>query len=509
MLELVDRSVPHEVACREAWTQLLRRRPAPPTVRLPEAVHCAIFSPSGGGKGRSIAIPWLLNCGHDGSVVLTDFKGELASITARNRERWFKRRSFLVDPFQLVTKHPDTLNVLDSISVDDPHALNHCADLASALVVRQPGEHQPHFNDSAEFWLTATIAAVVGHCEVPQLRSLQMVREILSDPQKIEKTIEMMCESELWDGMLARCGAQLRHYVDKERSSVLTTVTRHLRFLDTPTIAASTQTSSFQLSEILSGNVDIYLILPPSHMRALSGLLRLWISSCLRASIQGGLQETRKTHFLLDEAASLEHLVSIDDAIDKYRGYGVRLILMYQSIAQLKRCFPDGQDITLLANAIQIYFGANDMTLAEAVSSRIGESTIVVESGGHSRGWSRQATYNSAQPSDSAGSSGNSNTNWAQQARKLLKPEEVLQLPKRTAITFVPGMPPIMTTLSRYDEEKNLGRPAGPLRRFATATLTLGASLLLCLAMLGAAALLGHVLNVAGPGSLADMLIGC
>ena len=45
--------------------------------------------------------------------------------------------------------------------------------------------------------------------------------------------------------------------------------------------------------------------------------------------------------------------------------------------------------------------------------------------------------------------------NWQQQARKLLKPEEITGLPARTAITFTPGVPPLMTTLVPYFEEEN------------------------------------------------------
>ena len=46
----------------------------------------------------------------------------------------------------------------------------------------------------------------------------------------------------------------------------------------------------------------------------------------------------------------------------------------------------------------------------------------------------------------------NSNDNWQQGARRLLKPEEVLGLSERIAITFTPGIPPIWTTLVRYYE---------------------------------------------------------
>jgi type IV secretion system protein VirD4 len=164
-------------------------------------------------------------------------------------------------------------------------------------------------------------------------------------------------------------------------------------------------------------------------------------------------------HFLLDESASLGHLESLDDAVDKYRGYGVRLTFIYQSLGQLKRCFPEGQDTTLLSNVTQVFFGVNEPQTAEYVSNRLGEATIIVKSGGVSRGKSQQ--YSNRDSGGSYSTSWNGNDNWQQQGRKLLRPEEVMALPPRMAISFVAGMPPIRTWLIRYYEE----RPASLMRR--------------------------------------------
>lgn len=154
--------------------------------------------------------------------------------------------------------------------------------------------------------------------------------------------------------------------------------------------------------------------------------------------------------FVLDEAASLGQMDSIGDALDKYRGYGVRLLLLYQSVGQLKRCWPEGQEQTLLSNVTQVFFGVNDYQTAEYVSNRLGKETIVVDSGGTSDGGSQQSSTGDGNRSYS--SSWNDNRNWSQSARELLRPEEVLALDERAAITFAPGLPPIWTWLLRYYE---------------------------------------------------------
>ncbi len=213
--------------------------------------------------------------------------------------------------------------------------------------------------------------------------------------------------------------------------------------------------------------MTVYLVLPPDHMRAQSGLLRLWVDSMMRAVVRGGLQEQNKVHFILDEAASLGHMESIDDAVDKFRGYGIRLLFLYQSLGQLKKCFPEGQDQTLLSNCTQVYFGINDYQTAEYVSNRLGEKTIVVASGGTSTGTTRQTSDEGGKGSSSV--SKTENDNWSQTGRKLLKPEEILALHERTAITFAQGMRPIWTNLVRYYEESLLDAPPSLWGKFKAA----------------------------------------
>lgn len=440
--------------CLSFWRAVFRR-PEEQLVRLPHAIHTAVVSPSGGGKGVGCVIPFLLTC--PDSCVVLDFKGENALATAIHRSTRFGHKVVLLDPFRVVTKKPDSYNPLTGIAKDDPLALDACNALANALVVSTGEEKEPHWNQMAEAVIAANLANVICYGDSEnKMRSLQTMRDLVGRPERLETSIQLMTESDAYGGMLARAGSQLKYLVDKEKSSVLTTVGRHLKFLDTPAIAESTATSTFDPAELRNGKMTIYLILPPEHMRPQMGLLRMWITSFLREIVRGGLQEKNKVYFVLDEAASLGHLEAIDDAIDKYRGYGVRLMLIFQSLGQLKKNFPNGGDQTLLSNTTQVFFGVNDLPTAEYVSSRLGEKTIIVASGGSSKGTSSQSS-DGVQAQTTRGSSDNLNDNWAQQTRKLLKPEEILALSPRTAITFTPGVPPIRTTLMRYYEEPALG----------------------------------------------------
>jgi type IV secretion system protein VirD4 len=432
------------VSSEEACKQFLGKGGA--LVRLAKAVHVAVFGPTGAGKGVSIVIPHLLTC--TDSMVVIDPKGENARITADARKA-MGHRIVRLDPFKVVTDTPDTFNPLDFIDPDSPTALDECRALAEALVVRTGQEKEPHWLDSAEVWIGAMIAAVVYFGKGTD-KSLQAVRTLLSDPVRIEAIIKLMCESDAWQGMLARLGQQLQHFKDKELGSTLTTSNRFMRFLDTLVIADSTKASSFNPEDLRKGKLTVYLILPTEHLRTQSPLLRMWIGSLIRACIRGGMQGTNKVQFVLDEAASLGHMDVLDDAVDKLRAYLIQVLFIYQSLGQLKTCWPDGSDQTVLSNTSQVYFAINDNQTADYVSARLGEFTNVATSGGASSGTSYQHNDHGN------GSSSYSKTyseNWQQHGRRLYRPEELMALPPNIAITFTPGVPPIRSKLVKYWDE--------------------------------------------------------
>jgi type IV secretion system protein VirD4 len=202
---LFDRRLEARQACDRLLAARRMRKSGGPVVRLSNAVHTAIFAPTGVGKGASIAVPFLLTSGAADSCVCLDLKGELARLTGKHRERAFGHRIVLLDPFKVATQEPDTFNPLDFLDPGTSTAIDECRDLAEALVIRDANEREKHWADSGELWIAAMIAATVQYAH-PENRSLQRVRELLTDQAKTETAIEVMCASDGWEGMLARLG---------------------------------------------------------------------------------------------------------------------------------------------------------------------------------------------------------------------------------------------------------------------------------------------------------------
>lgn len=157
---LFDGRLGAKEACQAFWRRL--QASADEFVRLANAVHTLVVCRSGGGKNVQYIEPFLLSC-PESSLVFDPKSAENAKLTGEHRRKVFGHRIVLLDPYKLATTTPDTLNPLDFIDKDDPQCLDKCQRLANALIVREPDEKEPHWNDSAEIVLKSLIAMVVQY----------------------------------------------------------------------------------------------------------------------------------------------------------------------------------------------------------------------------------------------------------------------------------------------------------------------------------------------------------
>src|SRR5262249_38813445 len=142
--------------------------------------------------------------------------------------------------------------------------------------------------------------------------------------------------------------------------------------------------------------------------------------------------ESNEVLFLIDEASALSSLPAIEEAIVRGRSAGVRLLLAYQSDAQVRAAFRDKPTLIYDNCDAQIYLGANSYETAERVSKMIGDQSIEVDSASESdsRSWQTAGAGENSQ------SNRNWSRNWAEQSRPLMKPEEILSMNTDYLIDF-------------------------------------------------------------------------
>jgi type IV secretion system protein VirD4 len=99
--------------------------------------HVVTIAGSRAGKGRSAIIPTLLT--YDGSVLAIDLKGELATITARQREKMLQR-ILALDPFAILkdqaARYRARFNPLTILTPGSPTLIEDAGLIADALVVQ-------------------------------------------------------------------------------------------------------------------------------------------------------------------------------------------------------------------------------------------------------------------------------------------------------------------------------------------------------------------------------------
>lgn len=409
-------------------------------IRVVDYCHVLLVGATGAGKGVSIIIPNLLVY-FRGSVVCFDTKGDLFATCAKRRAAKGERIVRLA-PF---SSGADCWNPLDMISRNSPTLIDSAKAMAEALVVRLGTEPDPHWNDRAAQVIATVLILLLMTFEGAE-RSLNSVQDICSDPRLLAAAAEKLREM---GGIPARMGNQLlmtlfenerTATLSKEGAGVLSTLARHLSFLDSELVADSVGRSTFDAAALLKPGTTLFLQIPPDQLEAQKGLLRLWVSTLVRMIGAAGNERAVEVLLPLDEASALGGLAAVEEALVRGRSAGVRMLLAYQSDSQVQSAFKDKPTLLYDNCTTQIYLGASSIETAKRISESLGEWTQVLESYGENTG-----TSNSDGPagSQSQQRSQGRSLKYSVNGRALLKPDEVLRL-KDKLIAFVRGVPPIL-----------------------------------------------------------------
>lgn len=450
-----------EVAVRTFLAALNMKVSANDPLRLADGVHACIISPPGGGKTTALLINALLT---DSSPSVTICpKGEITKVAVPARKKRFGRKAYVIDPYQLVMKNAakhNPLHGLDLMSAEGPEEL---LDLANALVMRTGHEEDPHWPDSAE----AMIAAMMAFALIcgKDKQNLLAVQDLIGDNELRKGALDKMMKSDHPAGAILRKFAlQIQHLKDREEGSVLSTALRNLNFLNSPAITNVVKESSFDLNEVIRGNADLYIVMPPDRMRGpQAGFLRLMLTSVVRRLFRAGVSNSRRVIFYLDETACLgAKLTALEQLLTVGRGYGARAILAYQSRGQLLAGGDQAAAQTLLSCLnCQIFLGApNDYETAEYLQNLLGDQTIpiVSQQQGDSTSSGSSTSAGGSQPSQrqySHNSSNSGSATYSEQGRKLMFASEALtDLGPGKAIVILPGKcRPLLTRMLRYFED--------------------------------------------------------
>jgi len=411
-----------------------RRRRGDDTLRYAGEGHLLTVAPTRAGKGTSAVIPALLT--HEGSMVVTDLKGENVAVTARAR-RAMGQRVLTLDPFGVATAIGASYNPLDRIDPAGTDAIDDARALADMLVVGSlPGSTEAFWDEEARALLVGLILHATADAD-PAGRTLMAVRTALCrGPRQFAALLRTMAASTAAGGAVARSAAQIAQKSPRERSAVLSTAQSHTHFLDSPRIAAVMQRTILppDASAAPGAPSTLFLVLPPEHLDGYRRWLRLMIGSAIQRLTRRRQPAGSRTLFLLDEFAQLGRMRPVEQGVTLAAGYGASFWLLVQDLAQLRAIYGESAQ-TFLANADVLQaFGVTDWETAEHLSRLAGETTVAVETASATRGVTRgRLTHSQSGHGASRGERG----------RRLITPDEVRRLPADRSLLIVRGLPAI------------------------------------------------------------------
>jgi type IV secretion system protein VirD4 len=397
--------------------------------------HLLTIAPNRSGKGRGCIMPALLTFG--GSCVVNDPKGELAAVTARRR-RELGQAVHILNPFRELGLPTDSLNPLDFMDPEGEDLREQADAIADMLVVVNAGDKDEHWSDEAKALISGVILHVATS-ESPERRHLPRVRDLLTDdPKTWAGTLHAMQKSEAAGGLVRKAANKFMQKSADEGSGVLSTAHRHTQILDEPRLVRVLSSSTFGLSDLRTGRVTLYLILPPDRLPLYSRWLRLMYGLTINALSRTPRRAGEPSVLVIvDEAKALGYMKPLENATSLLAGYGLQLWTFWQDLAQLKGTYRETWT-TFESNAgVTQVFDVRDGEAARYWSQSVGTTTVKGKSTGHNRGSSDGRAETTREDSDtianqnrSRGQTEGESESESLVARPLLLPEEIRDVTK-------------------------------------------------------------------------------
>ena len=421
----------------------------PEYLRFGGPEHVACYAPTRSGKGVGLVIP---NCLlYEGSLVCLDVKKENWAATAGIRAA-AGQKVFLFDPLA-----PDgrtaRYNPLGYVRRGTMDAFDDIQRIAQMLF--------PHEDGPQAFWTDSARSAFVG--------ATAFIAETPEMPLTIGEVLRLLSRADGSTYLLGQIEARrsarkpyteatVKALEDYLRGSADTvagirkTMTAKLSLWFNPRIDAATSANDFDLRELRHSLHAIYVGVTPDNIARLRPLLALFFQQLVDLTVRTLPQfDTKAKHqvlVLLDEFPLLGPMPVLADAFAFVAGYGMRLMLVMQSKAQIRDPALYGPDkaTAMLDNCgVEVVFGTKGNELAKELSERLGYDTVDGISRSGPRFWRAfRGTRVNETESD--------------QRRALLLPQEITRLRPQECILLRPGMYPIRARRIRWFRDRFFAR---------------------------------------------------
>ena len=410
--------------------------------------HVMLHAPTRSGKGVGAVIPNLLTW--PDSVVVLDVKRENWTATAGFRAA-HGQAVILFDPLDPEGRTA-RFNPLGHIDRTDPIAVMDELQKLAVMMLPVPPNTDPFWAEAARVGLIGVGAYVA---ETPDLTfSLGAIYAELTHgdprtrlPEAVKaragggKPLSPGCVNALADF----CSASENTF-----AGIKQTLTSRLGLWLNPRVCAATEASDFDLRDLRERRISLYLCVSPDNLARVAPLFGLLLQQLVDLNTRE--LPTADRHrvpvlLLMDEFARLGHAAVIARGFSYVAGYGLRLLPVLQSPAQLRAEY--GADLAeeIMANCgVEIAFAPKELKVAQDLSERLGY-------------WTYQGRSRS-RPSGLSG--GHRSVSESDQRRALMLPQELIQMSPSRLIVLRAGMPPVRGRKIVYWRERAFAKRVLP-----------------------------------------------
>lgn len=391
----------------------------------PEHVLCV--GPTRAGKGTSHVIPTLRDWAE--SVVVHDPKMELHQLTAGWRGTFSR-----VVHFAPSSATSDCYNPLAAIRYGTDQEVRDVQLVAQMLC--NPDGHEMthptarHFHQLGSELLSGLI--VFGRT-TGLATTLGGMNRLLTQTMPWEDLLREMrtCPHAL----VLRAAHVAGERIDRELSSLQSTVENALQLWTDPLVDRATSRSDFHLSDLRTHAepMSLYLSVPFSDQERLRPLSRLLVRQVIDASTQCLTGWQQRVLLLIDEVAALRHMPVLAEGLDYLAGYGVKLDLVTPSLTPLAH-FYGSRNNFWEGSRVRLVFAPNSAGMAQLFARETGEMTVTKTRTSRQEGGLFQRGTVSTETT----------------TEPLLSPTALQQLGTDDVLLLVGNAPPIVLQQARY-----------------------------------------------------------
>lgn len=329
-------------------------------------------------------------------------------------------------------------------------------------------EHHPRLTDIA-VWVRLSeayrdaLAKQVGDMRKDHPKTPDLVR--LAEAVPID-----VASCRIGKALSGACVRALNSYIsisaETTRAGIMTGFRSRLELWYNPLVDAATSANDFDLRDVRKKRMSIYLGVTPDNLDRVAPLLNLFFQQLIDLNTRELPEHNPALKYqcllLADEFTAIGKIQVLSKGISYIAGYGLRMLPVIQSPAQVVEVYGKHAAETFTTNhALQIVFPpkATESDTAESISRWLGYQTVkgISESKG-------KALFSTREKSESS----------SDQRRALLLPQEITTLGKAREIVVLEDCPPILAhKICYYDDPVFIDR----LKRVSPSMAALGRKL--------------------------------